>query len=76
MRDKRQLTGEPFTVAELGGSGPKISRPNFSLSDNGVLVFDPSGNTQSGQLSWVDRSWQTSRLTQRKWKRQQACALA
>jgi serine/threonine protein kinase len=53
--DKPQLTGEPFTVAELGASGPNVSRPSFSLSENGVLVFDPSGNTQTGQLIWVDR---------------------
>jgi serine/threonine protein kinase len=54
--ETRRLTGEPFSVAELGGSAPKVSRSNFSLSSNGVLVFDPSGNIQTGQLSWVDRS--------------------
>jgi serine/threonine protein kinase len=54
--DTRQLTGEPFTVAELGGGAQKVSRPDFSLSDNGVLVFDSSGNIQSGQLIWVDRT--------------------
>jgi serine/threonine protein kinase len=53
--EKRQLTGEPSSVAELGG-GPKVGRSSFSLSSNGVLVFDRSGNTQIGQLSWVDRS--------------------
>jgi len=54
--DKRQLAGEPFTVAELGGRGPRASRATFSLSDNGVLVFDPTGSAPSGQLIWVDRS--------------------
>jgi eukaryotic-like serine/threonine-protein kinase len=51
----RRLAGEPFTVAGLGG-GPKASRAMFSLSDSGVLVFDPTGTAPSGELIWRDRS--------------------
>ena len=71
---KRQLTGEPFTVAELGV--PKISRPRFSLSENGVLVFDPSGNTESGQLSWVDRTGKPVGSLNVSGSASRACALA
>ncbi|MEK6322704.1 MAG: protein kinase [Acidobacteriota bacterium] len=57
--DARQLTGEPFPVARQVGIifGNSISsrRRNFSVSDNGVLVFDPLRDRQRSQLIWVDR---------------------
>jgi eukaryotic-like serine/threonine-protein kinase len=50
-----RLTGEPFPVAERVGRDPNFSRGNFSVSDNGVLVYDPSLNRLNKQLVWVDR---------------------
>jgi eukaryotic-like serine/threonine-protein kinase len=56
---RRQLTGEPFPVAgqvgtALGGT-VSIRRRNFSVSDTGVLVFDPLPDRQRNLLVWVDR---------------------
>jgi eukaryotic-like serine/threonine-protein kinase len=59
--DARQLrlTGEPFTVAGRVGKGLGSAvvsrRRNFSVSDNGVLVFDPLPNRQRNHLVWMDR---------------------
>jgi eukaryotic-like serine/threonine-protein kinase len=51
-----QLTGEPLPVApERVGRDPHSTRGNFSVSENGILVYDPSVNRQSKQLIWVDR---------------------
>jgi Tol biopolymer transport system component len=50
-----KLTGEPFPVAERVGIEPNYELGNFSVSDTGVLVYDPSPNRQSKQLLWVDR---------------------
>jgi hypothetical protein len=56
---RRRLTGEPLPVAGVVGTvagGPiGTRRPNFSVSDNGVLVFDPLPDRQRNQLVWVDR---------------------
>ena len=56
---RRQLTGEPFPVAgQVGtasGGATSIRRRNFSVSDTGVLVFDPLPDRQRNQLVWVDR---------------------
>jgi hypothetical protein len=52
-----QLTGEPFSISEHVGHDPKnTDYVNFSVSDNGVLVFDPTVNRQRRQYLWVDRS--------------------
>ena len=50
-----RLSGEAIPVAERVGSNPNFSRGNFSVSDNGVLVYDSSLNRQGKQLVWVDR---------------------
>jgi len=59
--DARRLefTGEPFSLSDKVGSDaifPTYS--TFSVSDNGVLVFDPSLNRQRCQYRWVDRRGQ------------------
>ncbi len=56
--DARQLklTGEAILLPEQIGSEPVFNRGKFSVSDNGVLVCDPSSNRQSTQLLWVDRA--------------------
>ena len=51
-----QLTGEPFSISEHVGHDPKnTDYANFSVSENGVLVFDQSVNRQRRQYLWVDR---------------------
>ncbi len=54
--DVRQLktTGEPFPVAERVGRDQDFGRGSFSVSENGVLVYDPT--TKAKQLVWVDRA--------------------
>ncbi len=47
--DSLKLTGEPFVVADK-------ARGNFSVSDNGSLVYDPNALTDSRQLTWLDRT--------------------
>ena len=54
--DKQQLSGEAFPVADLGTGSHTVGRQNFSLSGNGVVALDASGNTQTGRLLWVDRT--------------------
>jgi tRNA A-37 threonylcarbamoyl transferase component Bud32 len=50
-----KLAGEPFLIAERVGRDPNLAHGSFSISDNGVLVYDSSLNRQSKQLVWVDR---------------------
>jgi len=56
----RRLTGEPLSVAaqvaRIWGTSGIFPRRKFSVSDNGVLVFDPLPSRQRHQLLWVDRS--------------------
>jgi eukaryotic-like serine/threonine-protein kinase len=57
--DAGQLSGDPFSIAGqvglvLGVSVNTRSR-NFSVSENGVLVFDPLPHRQRSQVIWVDR---------------------
>src|SRR5262245_4344342 len=59
--DARRLefTGEAFSLSDKVGSDaifPTYS--TFSVSDNGVLVFDPSLKRQRRQYWWVDRRGQ------------------
>src|SRR5262245_24221938 len=55
-----RLTGEPFPVAGqvgtvMGSTVSILRRRNFSVSDTGVLVFDPLPGRRRNQLVWVDR---------------------
>ncbi|MGQ0732075.1 MAG: protein kinase domain-containing protein, partial [Acidobacteriota bacterium] len=51
----RAFDGEPAVIAERVGRVPNMSRGLYSVSDTGVLVYDPILNRQSKQLVWVDR---------------------
>ncbi|MCI0390393.1 MAG: serine/threonine-protein kinase [Acidobacteria bacterium] len=56
--DARRLdfTGEPFTLSDKVGSDVIfVNYSTFSVSDNGVLVFDPSLTRQRRQYRWMDR---------------------
>ncbi len=54
-----ELTGEPFSLSDKVGSDLIASNIfTFSVSDNGVLVFDPSLKRQRRQYLWVDRRGQ------------------
>jgi serine/threonine protein kinase/Tol biopolymer transport system component len=51
---KLEVQGDPTPVAEhvsavVGGAG-------FSLSDNGMLVYQPTGGSAFSELVWVDRT--------------------
>ncbi len=53
------FTGEPFTLSDKVGSNVlSTNYPTFSVSDNGVLVFDPSLTQQRRQYRWMDRRGQ------------------
>jgi len=54
-----EFTGEPFTVSERIGRDVIASNySTLSISDNGVLVFDPGLNRQRRIYRWVDRRGQ------------------
>lgn len=54
-----EFTGEPFLLSDRVGSDPFYpANYTFSVSDNGVLVFDPSINHRHCQYLWVDRRGQ------------------
>src|SRR5262249_22408009 len=60
--DTRRLdfTGETFKLSDKLWRDPLIGYYNFSVSDNGVLVFDPSLEQRlRRQYRWVDRRGQT-----------------
>jgi dipeptidyl aminopeptidase/acylaminoacyl peptidase len=63
--DTRRLdfTGEPFQISDKVGSDffPP-SYFTFSVSDNGVLVFDPGLKRRRHQYRWVDRRGQPINL--------------
>jgi eukaryotic-like serine/threonine-protein kinase len=51
-----ETTGEPFSLSnQMGSDSIYIDHSTFSVSDNGVLVFDPNLKRQSRQYRWVDR---------------------
>jgi Tol biopolymer transport system component len=52
---KLQLSGEPFPVLEQVTYSASVGYSNFSVSENGTMVFW-SGNTLNQQLAWFDRS--------------------
>jgi Tol biopolymer transport system component len=53
------FTGDQFLISDKVGSDVISSNNSiFSVSDNGVLVFDPSPNWQRRQYRWVDRRGQ------------------
>src|SRR5262249_38665990 len=56
---RMKFTGEPFSLSEKVGTDPvDINYYNFSVSDNEVLVFDPSLKRQRRQYRFVDRRGQ------------------
>jgi len=57
--NQMEFTGEPFSLSDKVGSDPvNINYFTFSVSDNGVLVFDPSLKRQRHPYRWVDRRGQ------------------
>jgi Tol biopolymer transport system component len=53
---KLSLTGEPFRVADQVRSNALNVRGFFSVSENGVLVYDQSADLGNSQLVWLDRA--------------------
>ena len=53
------FTGEPFSLSDKVGSDPfSLNYFTFSVSDNGLLVFDPSHRRRRRQYRWEDRRGQ------------------
>jgi serine/threonine protein kinase/Tol biopolymer transport system component len=58
--NRLDFTGDQFWISDKVGSDPLyFNYSTFSVSDNGVLVFDPSLKRQRRQYRWVDRRGQT-----------------
>jgi eukaryotic-like serine/threonine-protein kinase len=56
---RMEFTGEPFSLSDKVGSDlGYVNDFTFSVSDNGVLVFDPSLKRHRRQYRWVDRRGQ------------------
>src|SRR5262249_24540657 len=54
-----EFTGEPFSLSnEVGSDQINTDYSTFSVSDNGVLVFDPNLRRRRRQYFWVDRRGQ------------------
>jgi Tol biopolymer transport system component len=53
---KLRLSGAPFPVAEQVRYNASTYRASFSVSENGVLVYDSAGAAQVDQLVWFDRA--------------------
>src|SRR5262245_19812903 len=54
------FTGEPFKLSDKLGRDIVVGPSGFSVSDNGVLVFDPNQKQRlRRQYRWVDRRGQT-----------------
>ena len=49
-----EFTGDPVAVLENVGFNPATGRSQFSVSDNGTLVYR-AGNLAETQLTWFDR---------------------
>jgi Tol biopolymer transport system component len=56
LAGKFQLSGEPFPVAEQLGFNSVFALGAFSVSENGVLVYDSTGSNVDDQLTWFDRA--------------------
>jgi eukaryotic-like serine/threonine-protein kinase len=54
-----QFTGEPFSLSDKVGSDlGYVNYATFSVSENGMLVFDPGLERQRRQYRWMDRRGQ------------------
>jgi serine/threonine protein kinase/Tol biopolymer transport system component len=51
-----RLSGGPFPVAEHVGYSSNTRHAEFSVSENGVLVYDSAGAAEYDQLVWFDRT--------------------
>jgi Tol biopolymer transport system component len=53
--NKLQLTGEAAPLAGHGGVDSNMAKGNFSVSENGILVY-ANGSMSEARLLWFDRS--------------------
>jgi serine/threonine-protein kinase len=54
--ERSEVTGEAVTVASGVAMDSLFAVAQFSVSDNGSLVYVPGRNASMGKLAWVDRS--------------------
>jgi len=51
-----EVNGSAIPIAEQVGVDSSVQRSKFSISVNGVLVYDPAGGGGYTQLLWLDRA--------------------
>jgi Tol biopolymer transport system component len=51
-----RISGDPAPVADQLALNGIVQRAEFSVSENGILVYSRSGKIGNSQLIWVDRS--------------------
>jgi Tol biopolymer transport system component len=51
-----RLMGEAFPIADRVGTVGTIGSPAYSVSQNGLLVYDPTGLGDATQWIWFDRT--------------------
>jgi Tol biopolymer transport system component len=54
--DTHQLSGEAFPVAEQVNAGYQVGYGQFSVSQNGTLVYQVGQSAAGRQLAWFDRA--------------------
>ena len=54
--DPPRLTGDPVTLAEDVGTAPVNSYADFSISNNGTLLYGRAGATGRSRFVWRDRA--------------------
>ncbi len=54
--NETRITGDPLLVADQVQFFPQMFSALFSVSDNGVLVYQAQSDTGVSQLNWFDRS--------------------
>jgi len=52
--DKLELTGDPFPIAEAVQYSPRYSVASFSVSTNGMLIYQASNSYEAPELALVD----------------------
>jgi hypothetical protein len=53
---RSEVSGEAFAVAEKVGADLRTAEVSYSVSGNGILVYDASAGGGLNQLTWIDRN--------------------
>jgi serine/threonine-protein kinase len=58
-----EISGSAVSVVENVGTIPSDGSANFSISEDGTLVYVPKSNREGRSLVWVDRTGREERLS-------------